>query len=113
MQRNWYAGNKARHVRNVARRRRAAETELIMRILRYLRGHPCVDCGETDPVLLDFDHVRGKKVNSVCNLISRGFGRGTIEAEIGKCEVRCRGCRRLKTAKQFGYRGMLLSVEIG
>lgn len=112
VQRNWYVRNKARHVRNVARRRRAAETQLIKRILRYLRFHPCVDCGETNPVLLDFDHVRGKKVNSVCNLISRGFGWSTIEAEIGKCEVRCCRCHRLKTAKQFGYRRLLLSVEI-
>ncbi|HYY99812.1 MAG TPA: hypothetical protein VE642_14530, partial [Pyrinomonadaceae bacterium] len=29
VQRNWYAGNKTRHVANVARRRRAAEAELI------------------------------------------------------------------------------------
>jgi hypothetical protein len=111
VQRNWYVRNKARHVMNVAGRRRAVEVELIRRILQYLRCHPCVDCGETNPVLLEFDHVRGKKLNSVCNLISRGFGWGTIEAEIGKCEVRCCRCHRLKTAKQFGYRKLLLSFE--
>jgi hypothetical protein len=111
VQRNWYIRNKARHVKNVASRRRAAEVALIKRILQYLRCHPCVDCGETNPVLLEFDHVRGKKLDSVCTLISRGFGWGTIEAEIGKCEVRCCRCHRLKTARQFGYRKMLLSIE--
>lgn len=109
VQRNWYARNKERHVANVARRRRAAETEIIKRILQYLTQHPCADCGETNPVLLEFDHVRGEKVNSVCNLISRGFGWDKIQAEINKCEVRCCRCHRLKTAKQFGYRKMLLS----
>jgi hypothetical protein len=112
VQRNWYAKNKARHVKNVARRRRAAETELIKRVLLYLQCHPCVDCGETNPVLLDFDHVRGKKINSICNLISRGYGWNAIAAEIEKCEVRYCRCHRLRTARQFGYRKMLLSSEI-
>lgn len=109
VQRNWYARNKAHHIANVARRRRSAETEIIKRILKYLHCHPCVDCGETNPVLLEFDHVRGDKVNSVCNLISRGFGWNKIESEISKCEVRCCKCHRLKTAEQFGYRKLLLS----
>jgi hypothetical protein len=68
-----------------------------------------VDCGETNPVLLEFDHVRGSKLNSVCNLIRRGFSWEKIAAEISKCEVRCCRCHRLKTAKQFGYRKMLLA----
>jgi hypothetical protein len=109
VQRNWYVRNKARHVANVARRRRAAETELIKRILEYLSSHPCVDCGETNPVLLEFDHVRGVKVNSVCDLIRRGSGWVKIGAEISKCEVRCCSCHRLKTARQFGYRKLLLA----
>ena len=112
VQRNWYVKNKARHIANVARRRRAAETELIRRILEYLRCHPCVDCGETNPVLLEFDHVRGRKLNSVCDLSRRGSGWAKIEAEISKCEVRCCRCHRLKTAKQFGYRKLLLSSAV-
>ena len=109
VQREWYVRNKTRHVANVARRRRAAETEMIKRILEYLNSNPCVDCGETHPVLLEFDHVRGEKVNSVCDLIRRGSGWAKIEFEISKCEVRCCRCHRLKTAKQFGYRKLLLS----
>jgi len=111
VQRNWYERNKARHVKNVARRRRAVETEIIKRILQYLRSHPCVDCGETNPVLLEFDHVRGRKLNVICKLIRRGFAWDKIEAEIAKCDVRCCRCHRLKTAKQFDYRKMLLSTE--
>ena len=110
VQKRWYAKNKARHVTNVARRRRSAEADIIKRIIAHLREHPCVDCGETEPVLLEFDHVRGKKVNSVCNLIKRGSGWERIRTEMQKCDVRCCRCHRLKTAKQFGYRKLLLAT---
>ena len=106
----WYRNNRARHVANVARRRRKAETEIIKLILAYLQQHPCIDCGEDNPVILEFDHVRGDKRDSICDLIRRGCGWATISAEVQKCEVRCCKCHRLKTAKQFGYRKMFLAL---
>lgn len=112
MQRAWYHNNKTRHVADVAQRRRSAETEIISSIVAYLREHPCVDCGENNPVVLEFDHVKGRKRDSVCNLISRGYGWETIYTEIQKCEVRCCNCHRIKTAKQFGYRKVGLASAI-
>jgi hypothetical protein len=111
-QRSWYHNNKARHVANVAARRRAEETRIISLIVAFLRQHPCVDCGEDNPVVLEFDHVRGIKGNSVCNMIGLGYSWAKIYAEIQKCEVRCCKCHRIKTAKQFGYRKMLLASVI-
>lgn len=109
VQKRWYLKNRARHVANVNQRQRATEAEIIKRIIAHLRDHPCVDCGETNPVLLEFDHVRGHKVNSVCNLMRRGSSWKKIQVEIQKCDVRCCRCHRLKTAQQFGYRKLLFA----
>jgi hypothetical protein len=109
VQNRWYEKNKARHVARVVKRRREVEAEMIKAIVAYLETHPCVDCGESNPVVLEFDHVRGSKINSICNLINRGCCWETIHSEIQKCEVRCCNCHRIKTAKQFGYRKLLLA----
>lgn len=68
--------------------------------------------GDDDPVVLEFEHVRGHKDGSICGLIQRGFAWAAISAEIQKCEVRCCNCHRRKTAKQYGYRKMLLTSVV-
>ena len=68
-------------------------------VVEYLQAHPCEDCGETDPVVLEFDHVGDKtKGNEVGRLISDGAKMCRVMAEITKCEVRCANCHRRKTA---------------
>lgn len=69
----------------------------------YLRLHPCVDCGEADPVVLEFDHVRGTKRCNVSQMVSSYLSWATILKEIAKCDVRCANCHRRRTAIQFGW----------
>lgn len=69
-------------------------------LFKYLLEHPCVDCLEKDPLVLEFDHFKDKKVE-VSKLISSGYVWQTILKEIEKCEVRCANCHKRKTAKQF------------
>lgn len=69
----------------------------------YLKHHPCVDCREDDPVVLEFDHVKGKKVCSVSDAVRHGWSIKRLGTEIKKCLVRCANCHRRKTAKQFGW----------
>jgi len=39
----------------------------------YLEAHPCVDCGESDIRVLEFDHVKGEKVETVSRLATWGI----------------------------------------
>ena len=71
-------------------------------IWSYLSEHPCVDCGETDIDLLEFDHVRGTKIFSIGNRQNRA-GLPTIKKEIAKCDVRCANCHRKVTLSRAGY----------
>lgn len=72
-------------------------------VLDYLKTHPCVDCGESDPVVLEFDHV-GAKDRAVSQLKWSGATATRIMTEISNCEVRCVNCHMKRTASQFGWR---------
>lgn len=67
-------------------------------VTTYLETHPCVDCGESDIIVLDFDHVRGKKVCDVSYMVASGYRLWRIKAEIQKCEVRCANDHRRRHA---------------
>lgn len=70
----------------------------------YLLTHPCVDCGETDPRVLDFDHVRDTKKFGISRAVA-GSHRSwnTILTEIAKCDVRCANDHRRRTAERGGF----------
>ena len=76
-------------------------------VFHYLSSRPCVDCGETDPVVLDFDHVRGVKRKNISRMLSSTHSLAAISAEIEKCDVRCANCHRRVTAKRGGMREYL------
>lgn len=76
----------------------AAKSYQMMHV--YLCDHPCVDCGNSDFRVLEFDHVRGHKTDEISHLLSQGCGWPRIEAEIAKCEVRCANCHRIKTLER-------------
>ena len=79
-------------------------------IFVYLKAHPCVDCGEADVIVLDFDHRRDKK-HTISQLVYSNKSWEEILGEIEKCEIRCANCHRRKTARQFGWKKYLWQVE--
>ncbi len=102
--RGHYARNRqvyiTRNVENMRLRRRV----LKQKVWEYLVAHGCVDCGETDPVVLEFDHVDpATKKSEIYWLTQCGYGWTCISAEINKCQVRCANCHRRRTAEQFSW----------
>jgi len=69
----------------------------------FLRTHPCVDCGESDPVVLDFDHVEPKLKRGDVGRMQHQSGAVRLQMEMDKCAVRCGNCHRLRTVQQFGW----------
>lgn len=101
-QKAYYRENAVRHkanVRRTSRARRQQAFDLIM--TRFSEG--CVDCGSTDIRVLEFDHVRGSKVDTVGNMVRRGRALSVIRAEIAKCDVRCRNCHAIVTITRRGF----------
>jgi len=101
---------KAHYARNSLlhnRRRRTNQARYRLRnrkrLKDYLRTHACVECGEADARVLEFDHVRGKKKRNISNLVREGKAWERIVSEIAKCEVRCANCHRRRTVEQFGW----------
>lgn len=90
-------------------KKRSERREKIKRkMMEFYKDHPCVDCGETDPRVLDFDHIHNKKHN-VSTLLRKEYSWNSILEEAEKCEVRCANCHRKKTAiDQNHYTNRLL-----
>jgi hypothetical protein len=81
-------------------------------IASYLSTHHCVDCGNSDPVVLTFDHVRGEKRANIADMVRNGLSVEAIRNEIENTEVTCFNCHAMREQKRSGAyrwrRGKLL-----
>jgi L-lysine 2,3-aminomutase len=83
----------------IRRRSKAVLEQNRRRMVDYLREHPCVDCGEDDIVVLEFDHLRDKSANVSAIMLQKNEWRRVLE-EMAKCEVVCANCHRRRTARR-------------
>jgi hypothetical protein len=95
-----YQNNKQVYLERALTRNARVNTENKRRLYAYLSSHPCVDCGESDIRVLEFDHVLGNKTLDIARLLDRAISWSKIEVEIAKCEVRCANCHRIKTLER-------------
>ena len=72
-------------------------------LMGYMRARSCVDCGERDTCVFEFDHVQGAKCSDISLMVHRGLSWRRIEKELAKCVIRCANCHRRKTAREFGW----------
>jgi 5-methylcytosine-specific restriction endonuclease McrA len=70
-------------------------------VIEYLEDHSCLDCGEEDIRVLEFDHRDDcVKISDIGSMLrSAPFQR--LKEEITKCDVRCRNCHTIKTLSGF------------
>ena len=95
--RKHYLANKEKMMARAIIYKRKARKRNRVFVSNHLKEHPCVDCGEYNILVLEFDHVRGKKRKCVANLVGSAVSLATMQKEIDKCDVRCANCHRKKT----------------
>lgn len=100
--RDHYRRNKEHYIQKAKKRSTEVGQENRGKIIEYLSTHPCVDCGESDPRVLEFDHVNGKKQKDIAVMIY-DYPWYKVEAEIAKCEIRCANCHRRRTHQSQGW----------
>lgn len=100
--RKYYRENKEKHLKRVAECNDRAREKRRQYMWDYFLENPCVDCGESDPLVLQHDHL-GDKVDAVSRMVSGHYAWSDVLKEIEKCEVRCANCHTRKTAEQFGW----------
>ena len=94
--REHYLRNRQRYIDRSQRRKQELWAERTRLLLEHFAEHPCVDCGETDPVVLEFDHLRDKRFDIGPKLTTYAWD--DILEEIAKCDVVCANCHRRRTA---------------
>lgn len=96
-----YKNNRQYYIKKAKKRNRENRQKAQEYLGSYLMTHPCVDCGETDILVLELDHIdKASKKESVSRIIRKGASLKYLIKEISKCEVRCSNCHRRKTQKE-------------
>ena len=113
--RNYYANNKDKYREKNKRDLPRYVDRNNTYIINYLLEHPCVDCGETDLEVLEFDHRDSIGKDRKTSLLSLGnvWSIERIQEEIDKCDVRCSNCHTRRTRKQFGVSRTEVAQKLG
>jgi hypothetical protein len=99
----WYTNNKDKQIARVKNNEKKNKILAYKFLFEYFKNNPCIDCGETNPIVLEFDHVKGIKNENISSLLANGHTIKRLKKEIELCEVRCANCHRIKTAYQFNW----------
>ncbi len=92
----YYEQNKHKEIKRKTLHREISRIEAQRWVLEFLKTHPCAVCGETDPSVLQFDHLRDKAYNISTLLVQGNLAK--LKEEMLKCQVLCANDHARKTA---------------
>lgn len=93
-----YIKNKQYYI-DKAKRNSAIKKDILHKVIlgHFVTG--CVDCGNTDIRVLEFDHLDNKDEN-VSDMLRAEVNVEKIKDEILKCDVVCANCHRIRTCER-------------
>jgi len=92
------------HLRNVKERKKAARIFAREYVWDYLTTHPCVQCGESDPRVLEFHHRNeAEKEDTISHMVGEGLSAARLQSEMDKCDILCGNCHKKLTMKERGH----------
>jgi len=104
-----YAANRQQYVDRARVQKKKLALERTIYLIAFFKTHPCVECGEGDPVVLEFDHLHDKLFDIGHALSSRSWK--SILSEMQKCDVVCANCHRRRTARRRGTLRVMLTAQ--
>jgi hypothetical protein len=107
--REHYLANRERYIDQARIQKQKLAVERTTYLIEFFETHPCADCGETDPVVLELDH-RGEKLFDIGQALPYRNWQSILD-EIAKCEVVCANCHRRRTAFRKGSLRAVLTRE--
>ena len=107
----YYAENTGLHKKNACINRDRVRTQNQQHLLQLFECG-CLDCGNKDVRVLEFDHRDPNcKRDNVSRMLGLGCGWATILKEVEKCDIVCANCHRIRTSAMFpNYRARSLTA---
>jgi len=72
-------------------------------MLKLLKDHICMDCGEDNIITFEFDHRERKDKKYTISKMLKHFKWDKILNEMSKCDIVCANCHRIRTANEFNW----------
>lgn len=94
--RNHYEKNKSEYLE----KNKDYKTSNKTKMFEFLKEKSCVDCGNNDIRVLEFDHV-GDKTATISKVLPSWSWKRLL-TEIEKCDVVCANCHRVRTYERSG-----------
>ena len=98
--------------KKTAERNKRHQGDLKTKLYAYLLECACEECGEDDPIVLDFHHKTDDKEHTISAMIFNKMSWSSILEEIDKCKVLCANCHRKETARENGWYRYKFSEEV-
>ena len=100
--RSHYEQNRQKYIDKAAAWRKAEK----IKFFQWLSQHSCVDCGNSDIRVLQFDHLGDKAFNVSEKVGVLGFD--AIMDEVSKCDIVCANCHAIRTAERQQFYSFMI-----